>query len=55
MNYILTIPHFIQIFYVHPIHRAVQDERSIFWDVIGYVIVRKELIPVLNGYRYTTV
>jgi hypothetical protein len=38
--------------------RVVEEERSIFWEVILWVIVRKEfhmnMSPILNGYRYTS-
>jgi hypothetical protein len=37
------------------IHRAIQDERSVFWGVIVYAIVRKKnrinVCLIMNGTR----
>jgi hypothetical protein len=44
----------------HPIYRMVQEEKSILWDVIVSVILRKKgmyiytyMCPIPNGFRYS--
>ena len=43
------------ILHTHHIYRVIQEERSIFWEVIVSVIVRKKvdmnMCVILNGYR----